>query len=166
MKRGSAETRLLAKSVPCSQLSPGESPLPKTLDSGERSPMSSPAIARALRAGTAGEHPVTYTAGATPGAALVPPVQPVRIKTPAPSPDAGFAAGGEGGRGAYVHTDRNIARETYEGTTEEGIESERNRLRYKDIAAISWALQQSEDDREKQAGLRLLGCDGLACQRG
>ncbi len=119
--------------------------------------MSSPAFARAPSTGTAGEHPVTYTAGATPGA-LVPPVQPVRIKTPAPSPDADFASGGEGGRGAYVHTDRNISREVFEGTTEEGIESERNRQRYKDIAAISSVLQKSEDCKEKQAGLRLLGC--------
>jgi len=110
-------------------------------------------------AGNAGMRPATDTLAIASGGRLERPLQADGTKSAPHVPGAGFAPGrGAGGGGAYVHTDRNIARETYEGTTEEGIESERNRLRYKDIAAISWALQQSEDDREKQAGLRLLGC--------
>lgn len=77
------------------------------------------------------------------------------VKGPAPSPDAVFAAGGEGGRGAYVHTDRNISPEIYFGRSVDGYDRARNRRRYKHLARVSKALV---DGGEEEAGLRLLGC--------
>src|SRR5712664_3032114 len=77
-------------------------------------------------------------------------------KTPAPSPDAGFAAGGEGGRGAYVHTHRNISPYQFDGRTVDERDRDRNRRRYKTLGQVSWALQQSEDGKEKEVGQRLL----------
>ncbi len=121
------------------------------------------------RASTAGEHLATYTAEASalkmPITSITPWVegcrdmeaclQPVRIKTPAPSPDALFAAGGEGGRGAYLDTDRNISPQIFEGRTVDYEEKERNRKRFKYLANISRALYEGG---EEDAGLRLLGC--------
>ncbi len=119
--------------------------------------------------GAAGEHPSTYTAEtlALPSVndqswnarlyhdsqEMEACLQPVRIKTPAPSP-APFA-GGEGGRGAYLDTDRNISRQVFEGRSIDGYERERKKKRFKHIANIAHALYHAD---EEQAGLRLLGC--------
>ncbi len=119
--------------------------------------------------GTAGERPLTYTAEtlALPSVndqswnarlyhdsqEMEACLQPVRIKTPAPSP-APFA-GGEGGRGAYLDTDRNISPQLFEGRSIDGYERERKKKRFKHIANIAHALYHAD---EEQTGLRLLGC--------
>src|SRR6266852_9238443 len=108
--------------------------------------------------GNAGVRPSTHTLAPS-ALVLEVPLQAVRRKTPAPSPGAGFATGGEGGRGAYVHTHRNISPYQFDGRTVDERDYDRNRLRYKTLGAVSWALQRSEDGKEKEAGLRLLACD-------
>src|SRR5260370_2081945 len=75
------------------------------------------------------------------------------MQTPAPSP--ALFAGGEGGRGAYLDTDRNISRQVFEGRSVDGYERERKKKRFKHIANIAHALYHAD---EEQAGLRLLGC--------
>lgn len=84
------------------------------------------------------------------------PMQPVGSKTPAPSPRAGFARGGEGGRGPYVHTyTQHLASGIYEGSTTQYYERQRKRKRFHTVAQICGSLWKiGEEDHAKA----LMGC--------
>ncbi len=132
--------------------------------------MSSSAIGWAQRAGNAGERPATHTAARSQGVGLAPPLQLEGIKTPAPSPGAGFAPGGEGGRGENVHTDSNIfpkifprrrrEPQVFEGTTLEGELRDRNRKRFQTIHEVFHALYQAGEQEPdlRDHAIRLLRC--------
>src|SRR6266568_3069644 len=83
-------------------------------------------------------------------------VQPVGMKTPAPSPGAGFATGGEGGRGAYLDTPIGSSLpQVFEGRTVDGEENLRRKNKYKHIVPVAMALIRNG---EKDAGKALLSC--------
>ena len=111
-------------------------------------------------AGNAGMRPATDTLANAPRGGLARPLQAVGSKSAPLDPADGVPAGrGAGGSGAYVHTNRNISPYQFDGRTVDQRDYDRNRLRYKTLGAVSWALQRSGDGKEKEAGLRLLACD-------
>ncbi len=105
--------------------------------------------------GNAGVQPSTHTLAPS-ALVLEVPLQAVRRKTPAPSPGAGFATGGEGGRGAYVHTPIGTSHgHTFKGSTLEYVQKDRNRRRFKQIMEV--VASMSRCGREQQARA-LMGC--------
>ena len=133
--------------------------VPGRLES-EGSALSSPPIRWAQSAGNAGMRPATHTAAGSAGVGLAPPVQPVRSKSAPLDPAGAVPAGrGAGGSGEYVHTHRNISPYQFDGRSVDERDRDRNRVRYKTLAQVSFALQRSGDSKEKEVGLRLLACD-------
>src|SRR5258708_39642622 len=95
------------------------------------------------------------------------PLQAVGRKCAPLVPAEGVAAGrGAGGSGAYVHPYRNISfkkpgvpdswqEQLADSGEEVDWDRQRNRMRFKTLAAVSHALCQGG---EEEAGMRLLGC--------
>src|SRR5216684_1978505 len=89
-------------------------------------------------------------------------LQPVGMETPAQSPGAGFATGGQRGRGAYLDTPIGTSHpQIFVGSTLEYLESERNKRRFKSIMQVVHSLARC--DREDQA--RALMCCGKFFER-
>lgn len=89
---------------------------------------------------------------------MAPPMQPVGLETPAPSPrGAGVAPrGGEGGRGPYVHTHKGTSHaQCFEGSTAQFFEKQRNKKRFHIVAQVYYSLWKiGEEDRANA----LMGC--------